>query len=527
MNVSANVASGDLVVNNEDLSVAGTGPRFKVDRSWNSLGSETMNERFGYGWNGTTGALSISSEYNGAVFFKTEEGVYFTFVKKGKNYTTPRGIRATLCGKESEKPCTSLPVGVGFRLTYDQSQVHYDFSAEGIVLDEQDRYGNTITTSQEIGEANGQQQVTDTQGRHFIYQWNKNPEEHAEQWLEELSDVTGARATKYGYETGANKHRHLTSYKDAAGHETKYGYTGDLLTRITTPTGHVTKIEYDANNRIKAIVRTDNTEHTTGPSTTFTYYALGSAPSPCTSTQKATVVKDSDGNDGKTGHTTTYCANVLDEVEKTIDASGNVTEGSYNPVGNMASTTASAPGSGESGNVESLGYDESGLNLMCVVTGTSTKTGSCPSRPDKTALVTSYSYKDKANPFSSTQVENPESHSTFSCFNHGEQEESEGHKCPASEAEQPAGSLQNKNDPLSSENEMKFSYNTNGTTKTSTDADGHTTNYAYDEKGNLKEIKPPAPLSPTTITVDADSRPHVITDGAGHIETITYDSAIA
>ena len=29
---------------------------------------------------------------------------------------------------------------------------------------------------------------------------------------------------------------------------------------------------------------------------------------------------------------------------------------------------------------------------------------------------------------------------------------------------------------------------------------------------------------PTKITVDADSRPHIITDGAGHVETITYDA---
>jgi len=175
--------------------------------------------------------------------------------------------------------------------------------------------------------------------------------------------------------------------------------------------------------------------------------------------------------------------------------------------------------------VESLGYDESGLNLLCVVAGTSTKTTSCPARPDKSALLTSFSYKDKASPFSSTQVENPESHSTFACYNHGEQEESEGHKCPTSEAEQPAGSVQNENDPLASENELKFAYNKNGTIKSSTDADGHTTTYEYDANGNLKKITPPtgSGISATSITVDADSRPHVITDGAGHIETITYD----
>jgi RHS repeat-associated protein len=524
MSIEANVASGNLQINNQDLKVAGTGLNFEVNRTWGSLESED-EDNYGYGWSGNKWPISISEGYNGALYFHSEEGVFSSFHKNGTNYTAPEGLHATLCGTESEKPCTALPKGVSYRLTYDQSQVHYDFNAAGWLLDEQDRYGNTISTPPEIGEANGQEETTDTQGRKFLNQWNKTAEPD-QIWIEELTDKSGVRSTKYYYEVGADKHRHLTAYKDADGHETKYGYTGDLLTRITTPGGRVIKFEYDSENRIKEIVQTDNSEHTTGPSTTFTYYPLGSGkPTGCATSQKATVVKDPDGNDGKAGHTTTYCANVKDEIEKTLDASGNSTETSYNPLGNVTSTTAAAPGNGESGDVESLGYDESGLNLMCVVAGTSSKSTSCPSRPDKSGLLTSYSYKDKANPFSSTQVENPEGHSTFGCYNHGEQEESEGHKCPTSEAEQPAGSLQNENDPLASENELKFAYNKNGTVKSSTDADGHTTTYEYDEKGNLKKITPPtgSGISATTITVDADSRPHVITDGAGHIETITYD----
>jgi YD repeat-containing protein len=81
----------------------------------------------------------------------------------------------------------------------------------------------------------------------------------------------------------------------------------------------------------------------------------------------------------------------------------------------------------------------------------------------------------------------------------------------------------NKTDQLSEQNELKFTYNSNGTIKTSTEADGNTTKYEYDEHGNLKEIKPPAPLSPITIKVNADSQPEVITDGAGHKKTITYN----
>jgi YD repeat-containing protein len=145
---------------------------------------------------------------------------------------------------------------------------------------------------------------------------------------------------------------------------------------------------------------------------------------------------------------------------------------------------------------------------------------------DKSALVTSYSYMDKANPFSATELESPEAHSVFACYNFGEQKEIEGHKCPKSEEKQPAGSVQNENDQLSTENELKFVYNEHGQVTSATDADGHTTTYEYEEKGNLTKITPPTKsgISPTTIAVDADSRPHVITDGAGHVETITYNA---
>jgi YD repeat-containing protein len=71
----------------------------------------------------------------------------------------------------------------------------------------------------------------------------------------------------------------------------------------------------------------------------------------------------------------------------------------------------------------------------------------------------------------------------------------------------------------------------NGTIKASKDADGHTTTYEYDEKGNLETIIPPSGLGicKTTITVDSDSRPHVITQcltescTSSDVETITYD----
>jgi RHS repeat-associated protein len=528
--LGVSLGSGNLSVSDADLDVAGRGIPFDSDRTWNSRDDHIRT--FGYGWSNSTNPTLEKFPEN-AIGYRDATGAWFRFQPNEGSYITPPGIHAILCGIISPPPCpSSLPGNVYYRLIYDQSQAHIDFTSEGFPADIQDRYDNTLTAHFTNG-IDKPSSWTDTEGRTFAYS-TEGPE--GSERYSALKDESGGRKVSFKYTTPETEPL-LTTFIDADGKETKYGYTKQLLTSITSPRGEVTKFEYDSENRITKIIRTTNSEHTTGPTDTFTYYEIGKAPefakkaNLCTSTQKATVIKDPDWT--KSGeHETMYCSNSLDEVEKTIDANGNATEASYNPLGNLTESTAAAPGNGESGDVESLGYDESGLNLLCVVAGTSTKTTSCPSTPDKSALVTSYSYKDEKNPFSATQIENPQGSNEFACYNEGVQKESKqkeiiGTECPKpSEATGPAGSLQNESDQLASEKELKFAYNSNGTIASSTDADGHTTSYEYEEEGNLKKITPPSGsgISATSITVDTDSRPHVITDGAGHVETITYNA---
>jgi RHS repeat-associated protein len=518
LTMSVDAASGNLLLESQDLHIAGVaGDDYTSITSFNSL---NLEERDLGRW--SESMFPQSTEYaNGDVRVGNASNASFLFAKQANGtYVTPPGIKATLCEPANHTaPCpSSLPSGVSRRLLYgDPSQHYLDYDSSGWALHFGDRYGNVLTA----GTTEGKDAVTswtDTRGHKINY------EVLPSSFYSEIKDEAGGRHVNYGYETVEGTTQ-LTSYTDANGQVTKYHYESGNLNKITTPKGSVVKFVYDSQQRVKEIVRTTNIEHTTGPTTKFTYYEVGSAPSPCTSKQQATVVKDPDWTAAK-AHETTYCSNVLDEVEKTVDASGNETTATFNPFGDQTSTTAASPGGSESGGVMSLNYDEAGQNLMCSIQGTSTPQTSCPSsRPDKSALVTSYSYKDEKNLNSPTQVENPQDNSSFSCYNEGHQSRSEGPACPEA-ATGPAGSPQNENDQLSSQHELKFSYNTNGTIKSSTDADGHTTSYEYDEKGNLKKITPPAGsgISATTIAVDADSRPHVITDGAGHIETIKYDN---
>jgi RHS repeat-associated protein len=389
-------------------------------------------------------------------------------------------------------------------------------------IDIGNKYGDTLTAGYTEGEYD-LTSWTDTGGRKVTYA-QKRYDDNNHTFFTELSDVAGSRHTSYGYgpesEGGGSQ---LTSYTDANGETSHYEYESYNLTKLTLPNGGVVKFVYNSENQVTEVMRTTNAGHTEGPTTKLSYYTVGSAPAPCTAKQKGTVVKDADWT--KSGaHETLYCSNVLDEVEKTINAAGNETTASYNPFGDETSSTAASPGNEESGNTFSSVYDEAGVNRLCEVTASSSAITSCPTRPDKTALVTSYSYDGNATPYSATNQENPEGRNVSNCYSHEEQASEHGEEpvCPTTEAG-PAGSLAHKTDPLAEQNELKFTYETDGNVKTSTDADAHVTEYAYDAQGQLDEIKPPAPLSATTIKNDADGRPEVITDGAGHKTTITYD----
>jgi RHS repeat-associated protein len=512
LTASVNAASGNLMLQNEDLHIPGTnGVDYTSTRTFNNLNPEVHD----YGRWGDSNFLQLEEHADGAMVLNSASDATFLFEKQSNGtYVTPPGIKATLCTAGHEPCPTTLPSGVTYRVVYHQSGSYVDFTSFGWAYDQSDRYGNKLQAGYTEGIGNITS-WTDTQSRKIEYV------SVAGHFPSELKDLAGSRHVSYAYE-GEGAGAQLTSYTDANGNTTHYHYESGNLNKITTPKGNVILLAYDSHHRIEQLIRTTNSEHTTGPTTKFVYYEAGSAPSPCTSKQKATVVKDADWTTSA-AHETLYCANVLDEVEKTIDAAGNESTASFDPFGNRTFSTAAAPGTGLSGNAESFVYDEAGQNALCAITGTSSTYSTCPSTPNTSALVDTFKYKDETNAFSATQLENPEGHSVFACYNQGHQTESEGPACPGSGSE-PAGSLQNENDQLTEQHELKFAYNSNGTIGSSTDADGHSTSYEY-EGGNLKKIVPPtgSTLGSTTIAVDADSRPHTVTDGAGHIATIAYD----
>jgi YD repeat-containing protein len=530
--MKVNLASGDLIVAGDDLAVKGLGVPFLAEHNYDSLNTEggTVNP-----WYSLPGAEVYA---DGSVGLGLNRYDFVTFIKKSDgSFLEPAGINASLCAVNGTT-CTanSVDTTAAYALTINEAGPgplyaqgnKIDFASNGGILSDADRYGHAIVYHYGTS---GISSISDTQGRTFTRTQTETGGKHVTSaWTE---SGTGGREVKYAYNAGSD----LETYTDALGHTTKYAYDEENeLKEVTDPRGNVTKLNYDTTHRITKVTlpevevevekegkREKVKQH---PTWEYTYLSgtdktRGSECNPTTGIATKTVVKDPNG------HETTFCSNVEDEVLQSFDAEGHRTSAAFNTLGEQTTSTSAAPGSGESGaNVFTTIYSEEGAGAgrpMCSTTASESASTKCPESVGGSSLTTLFGYEDKANPFLATKTTDPQSNNMLRCYNDG----AEG-GCPATRTG-PSGTLQNVNDGLAEEHELSFTYNETGTRKgtiaSSTDARKQTTTYEYDEKGNLTAIKPPASagLGNTAITVDSASRPHVITDGAKHVETITYD----
>jgi RHS repeat-associated protein len=532
LTMSINPASGNLKLANEDMNIAGTdGMNFTAVKEFNNLDPEV--HRYGR-W-------SESLQIDGFAFSNGDvliwdNGAAYPFAKQSTgSFATPPGLKAILC-TAGHAPCPpSLPEKATWRLILDApSGIYVDISASSDEpVDIGNKYGDTLTAGYTEGDS-ALTSWTDTGARKFKYA-QKAYDAGAHAFYTELSDEAGKRHTSYTYgsesEAGGSQ---LRSYTDANNKTSEFEYEYYDLTKVTLPGGEVVKLKYNATSQVEEVIRTTNSGHTTGPTTKLIYFEAGKAPLPCTPEQKGTIIEDPDWT--KTGeHEVLYCSNVLDEVEKTVDPNGTAesdrfekgTEAiaTYNPFADQISSSSASPGNSETGETFTGVYDEAGVNLLCQVATGVSGPETCE-RPNDEALVTSYAYLGGKTPYSATQKEDAGAHSISNCYSEEAQPEKHPEEPPCTvkaEPGAPAGSLAHETDQLPEQNTLSFTYETDGNVKTSTTADGETTEYKYDSQGQLEEIKPPAPLLATKITNDADGRPEVITNGAGHKTTVSYD----
>ena len=329
--LDVNPASGNLSIHSNDLQIASKGLEFDSARSWNSLDNEAPD--YGYGWIDSN-ARYVQVAASGNVAFTDSSGDTFPFIKEGSTFKTPTGIEATMCEAGSPSPCpTSLPSGTSYQLIYTTTGERINFGHKESVSSFVYYYVTSVEdsagekqTAQYTGAMEYPTSWIDTEKTEIAY-----TESAATGYTKITAKTSPVRSTSYVEPEGEDGLYHLTEYTNEHKEKTTYRYGGEsylegnLLTEIKEPSGNITKLAYNGDYQITKIERIASGQKT-GPTNTYTYYELGKAPAPCTSTQKATVVAETGASEEPT---LTYCSNVLDEVEQVSGYPQTGQPGSY------------------------------------------------------------------------------------------------------------------------------------------------------------------------------------------------------
>ena len=310
-------ASGDLIATSSDLTIEAKGFPFDVARTYNSLAPSELG--YGRGWtDDNTEHLRV--EADGSVEYTDPSGATYEFIKNGNSLATPPELEGevVMClpGREITSGgyfCSELPKGVNYAVIYVKTELQDDFSGTEGTL-----YPVSVETPSAKETANY------TTGYKLPTSWTDNAKATIDYEESKTKGYTGVtfpaegEEVKYAEKENSGKVYKLVEFTSEQGKVTKYVYgTGaqdELLTEIVEPSGAVIKITYNAVDQASSVEQIPAGQ-TSGPTTTFEYYAAGKAPprAPCTESQRTTVVTEVEGNYEEPQFA--YCSNVLDEVE--------------------------------------------------------------------------------------------------------------------------------------------------------------------------------------------------------------------
>jgi RHS repeat-associated protein len=504
MSLGVNVGNGNVMVNNNDLQIAGRGLGLSVPRTFNNL-SASVNS-FGYGWGTQNGLLPyIGVGASDALYMVTPDGGYSVWDADPANalgVISPPGMDAYMCQALTQSGCPNLISGAVLQVIF-RSGERWEFAVVGNLyrlIADIDKNGNRITyTYNSSGQPSGS---TDTQGRTTTYAYS-GP------FISTITDNAGARTLGYTVASTAA----LTVFTDAAGKQTHYynDASGNMID-IIDPAGETTVLTYGANNRVTSIKRVTNNSTGAGDTTTYAYGGptgiggvscnqTSQAPNPIT--YGSTLVTDPNG------HKTVYCYDTHDRVIEQIDPMVNRTAYSSDLNDNVTNTVQPTGGT-----FKSLTDGSSSGGCFRPSSSVAPPTNSNPTTSSQTYLNScTGANASSAATFEPNTAVDPQQHTTNYAYD-------------------PNGNLTSIVDPLAAQNTTTIDYQRTssctsdcGIVDFTVDADLNRTNYGYDGVGNLTSVTPPAPLVATSATYDAVSRQSTATDGNGK-QTVfnTYDA---
>ncbi len=298
--LGVNVGNGNLLIQNQELDLPGTGEDLKVTQTYNNLLDSAFYS--GNGWRTSSGVddvLQVPWGPGSPAVFNLADGQQFSFEPDSDGdggYTTPPGIDATLT--ENEDGTWKLTYADGSYRTFDEW---------GDPTSLVDASGDTITYSYDD---DWNMTATDTNGNDTAFSFDDDNYRYTE-----ITPPSGG-SISYGYDSNND----LTSYTDTAGDVTTYGYDDNAnLTQITEPDGDVWDLAYNDDRQITQIVQVTDPEAGTGPTTTYSYYPATEQPVPCGDPPSGEVAYGETIQTAPDGTVTEYCYDEEDHVYATIN----------------------------------------------------------------------------------------------------------------------------------------------------------------------------------------------------------------
>ncbi|MGV8972818.1 MAG: RHS repeat-associated core domain-containing protein [Rhodoglobus sp.] len=299
-----NTATGALIEQLTDLSVAGIGESIALSRAYNSL--DTTTGPFGPGWAGSFGA-SLIANADGDLVFRDGSGTQTRFgalVGGGYAPLDPAVSAGLTDGPDGTHVMRNL---TGATMTFD---------AAGVLLASADASGQGLTFTYSAGQLTT---VTDALAQSVTLGWDGDTGAEARITSATTSD---GRTVAYTYTSTAGAKR-LTAVTGVDGAISTYAYATNTggLSRITDPLGHVSaRNTYDRTSG-----RITSQLDQTGAKTTFAWDP---------GTQTATI----------TDPTGTVRQDVYNDLNlvKQIDGNGAVTQTLYDGDNNASATVDAA-----------------------------------------------------------------------------------------------------------------------------------------------------------------------------------------
>jgi RHS repeat-associated protein len=483
MALGVNLATGNLLVQANDLSMPGIGVGLNVGRTYNSLAMQAdVSLNLGPRWVMDAAGdinLTVFADGNATFFGPGGFGATFTKLPSG-GYTPPPGFRATL---------VSDAAGTG-SVTIDGTGEVYKFSG-GTLTEHADRNGQKIAYAVP---APLTQTITDTQSRVTTLAYSGGTGGH----VDSMSSV-GSRTWGYGYDPTT---KNLETYTDPENKQTVFTYddapgaSNDLIS-IKDPELNVTKIDYSSaasGRRVTKVTRVTALTTDTDPSWSYAYPAMTSACSVFTGAVSQTEVTD-----GKL-HTSTFCFDAQGRLLAGKDGVGQVSKNGYDV---------------DSGGLKTLENPLGGPSVFTDFTWTAASGGfNLTQGTEPAQAIWKQGFTNASFPHFPTTMTPPQGNVRAT------KHDANGNPCAISVFV--AAPLCTSTQSLQLQNELTLGSPLLGTLKLSKDANGNQTSYTYTGT-NRTGIDLPAPLGDESYGYDALGRVMSATDGKSNQTTYTYD----